>query len=100
VQRLAVDDDHLRVVTDELIRGARDGDARLQHAELELAEALLPSRVGVGNDRPHRHAAFDRRLDRLFQRLEVEAEDEQVERLGGRLDGGDQRLDSVARLND
>ena len=99
MQFFAVDDHQLGVVADQLVIGAADHDALVEHAQLELAQPLLAAGVGVRDERADRDAAFDRGFDGLLDRLQVEAENDEVERFLRALDGVERRLDAVSRLN-
>jgi hypothetical protein len=54
----------------------------------------------VRNERLDRDPALDRRLQRLFNFLQIETEDGDPDTLLGAGDGLDERLHAVARLND
>jgi hypothetical protein len=54
----------------------------------------------VSDQRPNRHSAFNRGLNRLLDFFEVEAENDEVERFLGILNGVERRLAGVSRLND
>ena len=95
-----VHDDHLAVVADEGVTGARDENALLEKPELELAQPLLALRPLMRDQRPDDDAALARGYELLLHLLEIEPEDHQVERLLGRPNGLQQRLDSVVGLND
>ncbi len=99
VQLLTVDDHHLAVITDEVARRAADRGARVQQPLLELAQSLLAASVGMGNQRPHRHPTANRSLDGFFQRLQVKAEDDDVDGFPGAFNRCHDRVDPVRRLH-
>jgi hypothetical protein len=59
VKNSTVDDHHLRVIADEVVRCPRDGDTALQQVQLELAENLGSAMILMSCQRPHAHAAGD-----------------------------------------
>jgi hypothetical protein len=97
MERLAIDDHHLAVITDELGARSSDGDARLEHPELQIPQSLLASRVGMRDERADGDAAPDGGLEGLFERLQIEPKDDDVDGLLRLLDGVEKRLDTVMR---
>ena len=95
MQRGAVDDQKLGVVTHQIVAGPADRHARREQAVLELPQPLLPSGVGVGNERAHGDASLDSRDQRLLDGLRVDPKDHHVDRLGGGLDGRYHRIESI-----
>ena len=73
--------EQLVVIAHEVLGGPRDGDALLEQAHLELAQALLAAVVGVRDERGHRHAALGRRLQRRLDVGAIESEDDDVDAL-------------------
>jgi hypothetical protein len=97
---VAVDDQQLAVVAHHVVRGPRQGHADFQQPALQLAQLALAAAVGMRDERAHRHAAADGSGNRLLDRIEVEAENDDVDALLGAVDRLDQRSDTVVRLND
>ena len=62
VQHAPVDDHHLAVIANQVVRGARDGDAALEELHLELPQALRPAAVLVRRQRADVDAAGYRLL--------------------------------------
>ncbi len=100
MQHRAVDEHHLPVISGQVVRGARDRDAALEQAQLELAEILLAASIGVRDERTNDDAAADRRVERLLDLHPVESKNDDVDRLAGLLDGLYDRLHAIVGLND
>ena len=96
----AVDDHHLAVVADQIVGGARHGDAGLEQVHLELAQDLGAAAIVMGGQRPHADAAGDGGLQRARDLQAIEPEDQDVDATFGLLDRGDDRGDAGVGLND
>ena len=79
-----VDDHVLAVVADELVAGARDGDARLEHALLEFSQPALTAAIGMGHQHANADAALNGGAERLLDLLAIDSEDREVNGTGGR----------------
>ena len=88
------------MIARQVVGRSRDGDAGREQPHLELAEVLLAAAVGVGDERADRHAARDRRRQRLLELRAIEAEDHDVDRLLRALDRLQERRQAVVGLDD
>ncbi len=100
VERLAIDQQHLVVIAQQVVVGARDRHAGVKQLQLEFAKPLLPAARCAGDERVHLDAARDGALERPLQLLEVEAENRNVNLPGGFLDRCDERHEPVLGLDD
>ena len=75
---------YLRVIADELVAGARHGDARLEHALFEFSQPALTAAIGMGDQHADADAALHGGGERLLDLLAIDSEDREVDRSGGR----------------
>ena len=87
MERLAIHDEQLAVVPHQIVGCPAHHDAGIEHPRFEDPQALLTARVGVRNQRPNRDSTLHRRVDGLFERPQIEAEDDEVDRLLRSLNG-------------
>jgi len=90
VERLAVHDQDLAVIADEVVARACHGHALVQHALFELAKPLVRPLVGVRNEGTYVHSSPHGCLNRFLDLLEVEPENDgavplQIEQICGRV---------------
>ena len=88
------------MVADEIIARAADRHALLEHAQLELAQPFIRPLVRMRDQRADVDASCDGGLNGLLNVIEVESDNDEVERLLCALNPGDERLNVVGRLND
>src|SRR5262249_49669933 len=99
VEDLAVDDDHLAVITHEVVGGGRHRPSGLEQLHLELAKTFGAATILMGGERADAHPARHGSLERAADLGAVEAEDQNVNVLLGLLDGRDDRRNSGVGLN-
>src|ERR1044072_1241577 len=99
-RRAAIDDQHLAVIAHHVVVRAVDGDALLQHALFELAQALFAALVRVRDERDDFDAALDRGGQRLLELVEVETEDDDGHPPLRPFHGGEQPLYALIGLRD
>jgi hypothetical protein len=95
-----IDDQHLAVVPNEIVIGARDCYAGRQQAHLERAQTFLASAVGIRNQGAYGDAAPDRLQQRVLNLRAIEAEDKDIHAFFSVVDSFREWDDAIARLND
>ena len=98
-QRPAIDDHHLAVVTNQVIRRAPHGYARLEKTRLHSAQLGFATPVGVSDQRTNGNALARGGFQGRLKLLPVHAEDQDVNALLGALDAGKKRRDAIVRLD-
>src|SRR5262249_43360991 len=100
VEDPAVDDHDLAVVTDQVVGCPRHGNTGLQKVHLELSEDFGAAAILMSCQGPNAHAARHGGLQGAGDLQAIEPENQDVDRLPGLLDRGDDRGDSGVRLDD
>ncbi len=100
MQLFLIDDHHFAVIPDQVFSRPAHGDALGEHPQFELPQPLVGPLVSVRNQGADVHAARHGRLNCLFDLLEVEAENDEVEGFSGAVDSLQQGVDAVFRQDD
>ena len=87
------------MIAGQVVRGARDRDPGVQHAQLELPQPLVAAGVRMRDQGAHGDASFHGSFESLFDGFEVEPENHDVDGLACALDGGKDGL-VPSRLRD